>query len=284
MLEIILDTLSDSIKLLPFLFLTYLAMEYMEHKAGEKMQSVIRRSGKCGPFIGGILGVFPQCGFSAAASNLYAGRIITIGTLMSIYLSTSDEMLPIFISENVGIGIILKVLGAKVLIAVIAGILIDAVCNRFFIKGERKPEIEHLCEQHHCHCEDGIVKSALRHTLEIFLYLLAVSFVLNALIAVIGEDFLENLLLDKMLVGEVLAGIVGLIPNCAASVIITQLYLKGILSAGAMMSGLLVGAGVGILVLLRVNDRPKENAIIVSMLYLTGVGAGIIVELLGITF
>lgn len=284
MLEIILDTLSDSIKLLPFLFLTYLAMEYMEHKAGEKMQSVIRRSGKCGPFIGGILGVFPQCGFSAAASNLYAGRIITIGTLMSIYLSTSDEMLPIFISENVGIGIILKVLGAKVLIAVIAGILIDAVCNRFFIKGERKPEIEHLCEQHHCHCEDGIVKSALRHTLEIFLYLLAVSFVLNALIAVIGEDFLENLLLDKMLVGEVLAGIVGLIPNCAASVIITQLYLKGILSAGAMMSGLLVGAGVGILVLLRVNDRPKENAIIISMLYLTGVGAGIIVELLGITF
>lgn len=284
MLEIILDTLSDSIKLLPFLFLTYLAMEYMEHKAGEKMQSVIRRSGKCGPFIGGILGVFPQCGFSAAASNLYAGRIITIGTLMSIYLSTSDEMLPIFISENVGIGIILKVLGAKVLIAVIAGILIDAVCNRFFIKGERKPEIEHLCEQHHCHCEDGIAKSALRHTLEIFLYLLAVSFVLNALIAVIGEDFLENLLLDKMLVGEVLAGIVGLIPNCAASVIITQLYLKGILSAGAMMSGLLVGAGVGILVLLRVNDRPKENAIIISMLYLTGVGAGIIVELLGITF
>lgn len=284
MLEIILDTLSDSIKLLPFLFLTYLAMEYMEHKAGEKMQSVIRRSGKCGPFIGGILGVFPQCGFSAAASNLYAGRIITIGTLMAIYLSTSDEMLPIFISENVGIGMILKVLGAKILIAVIAGIIIDAVCNRFFIKGERKPEIEHLCEQHHCHCEDGIVKSALRHTLEIFIYLLAVSFVLNALIAVIGEDFLENLLLDKMIVGEVLAGIVGLIPNCAASVIITQLYLKGILSAGAMMAGLLVGAGVGILVLLRVNDRPRENAIIISMLYLTGVGAGIIVELLGITF
>lgn len=284
MLDIILDTLLDSVRLLPFLFLTYLAMEYLEHKAGERMQSTIRKSGKCGPVIGSILGAFPQCGFSAAASNLYAGRIITLGTLLSIYLSTSDEMLPILISENAGLSMILKLLGTKIVIGMIAGFLIDAVVNRFFLKKEREPEIEHLCEQHNCHCDEGIMKSALHHTLEIFIYLLIVSFILNIVIAIIGEDFLANLVQNRLIVGEVLAGIVGLIPNCAASVIITQLYLKGILDAGAMVSGLLVGAGVGILVLLRVNDRPKENAGIIFLLYTVGVTAGFVVELLGITF
>ena len=284
MLDIILDTLLDSVRLLPFLFLTYLAMEYLEHKAGERMQNTIRKSGKCGPVIGSILGAFPQCGFSAAASNLYAGRIITLGTLLSIYLSTSDEMLPILISENAGLSMILKLLGTKIVIGMIAGFLIDAVVNRFFLKKEREPEIEHLCEQHNCHCDEGIMKSALHHTLEIFIYLLIVSFILNIVIAIIGEDFLADLVQNRLIVGEVLAGIVGLIPNCAASVIITQLYLKGILDAGAMVSGLLVGAGVGILVLLRVNDRPKENAGIIFLLYTVGVTVGIVVELLGITF
>lgn len=284
MLDIILDTLLDSVKLLPFLFLTYLAMEYLEHTAGERMQSTIRKSGKCGPVIGSILGAFPQCGFSAAASNLYAGRIITLGTLLSIYLSTSDEMLPILISENAGISMIMKLLCTKIIIGMVAGFIIDVVVNRFFLKKERKPEIEHLCEQHNCHCDEGIVKSALHHTLEIFIYLLIVSFILNILIAVIGEDFLASLVMNRLIVGEALAGIVGLIPNCAASVIITQLYLKGILGAGAMVSGLLVGAGVGTLVLLRVNDRPRENAGIILLLYAIGVAAGIVVELIGITF
>lgn len=284
MFEIILDTLLDSVRLLPFLFLTYLAMEYLEHKAGERLQSIIRKSGKCGPLIGSLLGVFPQCGFSAAASNFYAGRIITIGTLISIYLATSDEMLPILISENAGMGMILKILGAKVIIGTIAGMIIDVVANRFFYKKERKPEIEHLCEQHHCHCKEGILKSALHHTFEIFIYLLIVSFILNILIAIIGEDFLASLVLNRVVIGELLAGVIGLIPNCAASVIITQLYLKGILNAGAMMSGLLVGAGVGIIVLLRVNDRPKENAVIISLLYVVGVAAGIVVELMGVVF
>lgn len=284
MLEIILDTLLDSMKLLPFLFLTYLAMEYLEHKAGEKMQNAIRKADKCGPVIGSILGAFPQCGFSAAASNLYAGRIITLGTLLAIYLSTSDEMLPVLISENAGIGMILKILGVKIIIGMIAGFITDVVIHRLFNKKKSGPEIEHLCEQHNCHCDEGILKSAIHHTAEIFIYLLLISFILNVLIAVVGEDFLANLVLNRLVVGEVLAGIVGLIPNCAASVIITQLYLKGILSAGAMMSGLLVGAGVGILVLLRVNDRPRENAGIIALLYVTGVTAGIIVELLGIVF
>ena len=284
MLDVILDSLIDCIKLLPFLFLTYLAMECLEHKAGKRMQETIQKSGKCGPLIGSILGAFPQCGFSAAASNLYAGRIVTLGTLISIYLSTSDEMLPILISEQVGASMIWKILGAKVLIGMIAGFLVDIIAGSLLKKNNEELQIEHLCENHHCNCEEGIVKSTLHHTVEIFIYLLLITFVLNLLIAFIGESFLENLLLNRPFVGEVIAGLVGLIPNCAASVVITQLYLNGILSAGAMMAGLLAGAGVGVLVLLRVNDKPKENVRIIALLYLLGVAAGIIIELLGITF
>ncbi len=282
MLDIITDTLSDSIKLLPFLFLTYLAMEYLEHRAGSRMQHTIQRSGKWGPVIGSVLGAFPQCGFSAAASNLYAGRIITRGTLLSIYLSTSDEMLPVLVSENAGIDLILKILGVKIVIGMTAGLLIDYVIARSRRGDGEELQIEHMCEQHHCHCENGIVKSALHHTVEIFLYLLLISFILNTVIAVIGEDFLADLVLNRPVIGELVAGAVGMIPNCAASVVITQLYLKGILRAGAMMSGLLSGAGVGILVLLRVNDRRKENAVIIGLLYASGVLAGLLVELLGI--
>ncbi|MDE6663695.1 MAG: arsenic efflux protein [Lachnospiraceae bacterium] len=284
MLDVILDTLLDCVKLLPFLFLTYLAMEYIEHKAGERIQETIKKSGKCGPLIGSILGAFPQCGFSAAASNLYAARIITLGTLISIYLSTSDEMLPILISQQVGAAMIWKILGIKVLIGMAAGFLIDIVLNMFLKKEKEALQIEQLCEHHHCQCEKGIVKSAIRHTIEIFIYLLLITFVLNIFITLIGEDFLANLLLNRPVIGEVIAGLVGLIPNCAASVVITQLYLNGILNEGAMMAGLLVGAGVGILVLLRVNDRPKDNVRIIGLLYVMGVAAGIIVELLGITF
>lgn len=284
MLDVIFDTLLDCVKLLPFLFLTYLAMEYIEHKAGERIQETIKKSGKCGPLIGSILGAFPQCGFSAAASNLYAARIITLGTLISIYLSTSDEMLPILISQQVGAAMIWKILGIKVLIGMAAGFLVDIVLNMFLKKEKEALQIEQLCEHHHCQCEKGIVKSAFRHTVEIFIYLLLITFVLNILITLIGEDFLANLLLNRPVIGEVIAGLVGLIPNCAASVVITQLYLNGILNEGAMMAGLLVGAGVGILVLLRVNDRPKENVRIIALLYVLGVAAGIVVELLGITF
>lgn len=279
-LDVIMDTLIDGVRLLPFLFLTYLAMEFLEHKAGDKMQNVIRNSGKGGPLIGSILGIFPQCGFSAAASNLYAGRIITIGTLMAIYLSTSDEMLPIMLSENVGMDTIGKILGFKVIVGMIAGFAIDFV----FRKQEKKLQIEHLCEQHHCHCEKGIWKSALHHTIEIFLYILIISFVLNLVIALLGEEFLGNLILNRPVIGELIAALVGLIPNCAASVTITQLYLNGVLSAGAMIAGLLAGSGVGILVLLRVNDDRKENFKIIAMLYIIGVLCGLLVEALKIAF
>lgn len=279
-IEIILDSFIDSIRLLPFLFVTYLIMEYLEHKAGDKMQQVIRSAGKGGPVIGGVLGIFPQCGFSAAASNLYAGRIITLGTLMAVFLSTSDEMLPIMISENAGAKMIVKVLAAKLLVAVAAGFVIDLILG-----GNKKGmQIEHLCEQHHCHCENGIWRSALHHTVEIFLYILIISLALNLLIMWVGEEALGSIILDRPVVGTLIAGLVGLIPNCAASVVITQLYLNGVLGAGGMLAGLLSGSGVGMLVLLRVNDDRSENLRVIGLLYAVGVAAGIAAELLGITF
>lgn len=292
LLHIFEHTLEDSIKLLPFLFLTYLVMEYIEHKMGEKSKEAIERSGRFGPLFGGILGAFPQCGFSAAASNLYAGRIITLGTLIAIFLSTSDEMLPILISEQVSLTVILQLLGIKVLVGMITGFLIDLLLRRrhktAHVHGthhhdeDEHMNIGHLCEHEHCHCEDGIFKSALRHTLSIFIFILLIAFVLNMAIEMVGEEFLAELILNRPVIGHLIAGLVGLIPNCASSVVITQLYLEGMMGLGVMMSGLLAGTGVGLLVLFRVNDNMKRNVQITLLLYGIGVAAGILIDAMGI--
>lgn len=281
-LDMVWDTLKDGCKLLPFLFLTYLIMEAIEHKAGTKAERTIQKSGKWGPFIGALLGAVPQCGFSAAASNLYAGRIITLGTLFSVFLSTSDEMLPVLISEQVAPLVILKILGMKIIIGMAAGFLVDLVLRRKKNKKEVQLQIEHMCEHQHCHCGEGkIFKSALHHTLQIFSFILLISFFLNLLIGVVGEESLSAFLTGKKLMGPVLAGLVGLIPNCAASVVITQLYLEGLLTTGSMLSGLLAGAGVGLLILFKVNDDKKENLQITGLLYGIGVVVGIVTDVAG---
>lgn len=287
LLDVIADTLIDALKLLPFLFVTYLVMEYIEHKAGDKAEEMVQKAGRFGPFIGSILGVVPQCGFSAAASNLYAGRIITLGTLLSIYLSTSDEMLPIFISEQVPVLTILRILGIKILIGMAAGFMIDMLVRKKHGSGAEHEhlKIEEMCDHQHCHCGEGkIWKSALSHTLQILLFIIIVSFALNLLIEIIGEDSLSAVLSGKPVIGCMLAGIIGLIPNCAASVILTQLYLEGMLSAGSMTAGLLVGAGVGLLVLFKVNENIKENIKITVLLYVIGVVSGVIIETAGLVF
>lgn len=287
--EVALDALIDSVKLLPFLFVTYLAMEYLEHKTSDKSNQLVERSGKIGPLYGSLLGIVPQCGFSAAATNLYAGRVITLGTLIAIYLSTSDEMLPILISEKVSILLILKILFVKVVIGMIAGFAIDFIHQKFLRFTHMKdphhlPDIHHMCEHEHCHCDEkGIFPSALKHTVEIFVYILVIGFLLNLVIAYIGEDTLSSFILNRPVIGELAAGLIGLIPNCAASVVITQLYLEGLLSAGPMMAGLLVSAGVGLLVLFKVNDHPRENLKILGLLYAIGVVSGLLIELFGIT-
>ncbi|WP_418462521.1 putative manganese transporter [Frisingicoccus sp.] len=283
MYDIILDTLKDGIRLLPFLFVTYIVMEYIEHKMSAGTRRVVQASGRFGPLIGSIAGIFPQCGFSAAAASLYAGRVITRGTLIAIFLSTSDEMLPVFISQQVPVKMILSVLGMKVIIGMAAGFLLDLVFSLVKKEPQQEMDIHHMCEHDHCHCEDGIIKSALIHTAQIFSFILLVSFILNLVISGVGEESLTEIILNQPLMGSLLSGIVGLIPNCAASVVITQLYLDGAMSLGAMMSGLLVGAGVGLIVLYRTNDSLKENLKITAILYVIGVAAGMAVDFLGIT-
>lgn len=284
MLEVIEDALIDSVKLLPFLFITYLIMEYIEHKTSAKSKKAIKKSGKFGPIIGSILGIFPQCGFSVSATNLYAARVITLGTLISVYLSTSDEMLPIFISEAVPVTTILKILGIKLVIGMIAGILID-LCLR--LKNRNKDEEEKivdLCEKEHCHCDHGIVKSALKHTISIFIFILIITVLINIAIYFIGEDRIAGFIEINPLLGPVLAGIIGLIPNCASSVILTQLYLENIVTATTMISGLLVNAGVGLAVLFKMNKGIKQNILIVILLYAIGVISGLLLQLIGINF
>ena len=280
MIDILLDTVMDCLKLVPFLLITYLAMEFLENKTSDKTKHAIEKSGKFGPLIGGLVGAVPQCGFSAAASNLYAGRVITLGTLIAIFLSTSDEMLPIFISEAVAPVFILKILAIKVVAGAVVGILIDLVIRRRNMKQEMN--IENFCEHEHCLCEHGVIKPALMHTGRILIFIFITTFLLNAGIEFIGEDKLMNLVINRPIIGELIAGVIGLIPNCAASVVITQLYLEGIIQGGAMMSGLLVGAGVGILVLFKVNHNVKENLKIVGLLYVTGVVVGILIGLTGL--
>lgn len=281
MWDVILETLIDSVKLIPFLFITYLIMEWIEHKTKEKTKETIQKSGKWGPLIGSILGIFPQCGFSVSATNLYAARVITLGTLIAVYLSTSDEMLPIFLSEAVPMETILKILGIKLLIGMVAGFIIDFVLR---IKNKNKEEhkIVDLCEKEHCHCEDGIVKSALTHTLHITIFIVLVTFIVNIVIYFIGEDAIGGFLMNQPILGPIVAGLLGLIPNCASSVILTQMYLENVISSATMIAGLLVGAGVGIAVLFKTNKGIKENLKIVTLLYAIGVISGIILEFLGL--
>lgn len=277
MLDVIVDTLLDGIKLIPFLFIAFLILELLEHKLSGKNKKIIEKSGKFGPIIGSMLGAFPQCGFSVAATNFYATRIITLGTLISIYLSTSDEMLPLLISEGVNIKLIIKVLGIKILIGMISGFIIDLIFRK-----KEKNHIHDFCEEEHCNCENGVLISTIKHTLNITLFIIIISFILNTIIYYVGEDTLGNLIFRKKVLGPILSSLIGLIPNCASSVVITQLYLENVISFGAMMSGLLTGSGVAILVLFKVNKNLKENLKILGLVYIIGVISGIIIELINI--
>lgn len=277
--DAIVDGALDTIKLVPFLFITYLLMEYIEHRTSDRTRAMIRRADKLGPLFGGALGAFPQCGFSAAAASLYAGRVITVGTLIAVFLSTSDEMLPIFLSNRVGIGLIVKIIVIKAVYGVIAGFIVDFLFRSLNVR-KIGAGIHGICEAEHCDCEKGIFVSSLKHTFSIALYIFIISVALNLFMEAVGTENLENIVFNQPVIGEVLAGLIGLIPNCAASVALTTMYLDGAMSAGAMMSGLMVGAGVGLLVLFRANRSRRESAKIVLILYAAGVVGGLLTSLL----
>lgn len=280
--DIIADTLKDSVRLLPFLFLTYLLMEFLEHRAGEAGRRRIGAARRSGPVWGALFGILPQCGFSAAVSGLYAGRVVTAGTLLAVYLSTSDEMLPILISQSVGIVRIARILAVKAAIAALTGLAVDLVIR----DGRKKKDPGHREHGHEGEhgCGGHLALAALRHTAEVFLYIVLISFALNAGIAAVGEEALAGLFTGTPVLGSFAAALVGLIPNCASSVAITELYLSGVITAGSMMSGLLVNAGVGLLVLLRLNKDRRETLRIIGALYALGVFWGLVIELAGIVF
>lgn len=271
----------DTIKLLPFLFLTYLAMEYIEHKAGKKTIGMLLNSGGKGPIVGGVLGVAPQCGFSAAAAGLYSGGVISVGTLLAVFLSTSDEMLPILISQRVEMKTIVMILAGKVIVGVAAGVLVDFAVRRLRKGEKRHLTIHDMCEHDHCHCEEGSIwKSALIHSLHIFLFIFLVSYAVNLVVHAVGMENIVTTVSAYPVVGIFLTGLVGLIPNCAASVAITTLYLQGVITVGCMFAGLLSCAGIGLLVLFKTNNNWKKNIMITGILYGVSVVAGILAEII----
>jgi len=279
MLDVVKDTVVDGLKLIPFLFISFLIIEYIEHKLTTKNKKAISKSGKYGPIIGGLLGIVPQCGFSVTATNLYVTRIITLGTLISIYLSTSDEMLPILISEKTDVLTILKILGIKLIIGIICGFFIDLVMQ----KGKKKKDVTYdICNDDDCHCKDknNIFVSAFIHTLKTLSFIVLISFVLNIIIYYVGEDYLSKMFLRNSLFSPFLMSLIGLIPNCGASIIITELYLNHAISLGSTIAGLLTGSGVALLVLFKTNKNIKENLMIMATIYIIGVVFGTMIELI----
>ena len=276
--DVLLDGVLDTLKVIPFLFLTYLLMEFIEHRASSRTFSILSKSGSFGPAIGGVLGVLPQCAFSAMAANLYTGRVITLGTLFAAFLSTSDEMLPMMISENVSAGYILPILAYKLGVAIFAGFAIDLVLS---IRGKKKEDIniDQICENDNCHCERGIFHSAIHHTLTITAFIFVTTLIINLLIYFVGAERLGEAMGNIPVISHLISAIIGLIPGCAISVALTSLGLHGIISTGTMLAGLFSGAGIGILILLRLNKRRRENLIIAALLVAIGFVFGMIADL-----
>lgn len=277
--EVIIHAILETLTLVPFLFIAYLLMEFIEHKAGDKAKSVMEKAGKLGPLVGGALGVLPQCGFSAAAANLYTGRVISIGTLVAVFLSTSDEMLPILIAGNVDGTALLSIIIYKVVVAVIAGFAVD-VAFRIICRRQDDVAIHDMCEDEGCHCEDGILRSALKHTASVTLSCFIIIVALNALLFFVPTEAIAAIIPDIPVVSHLICAIVGLIPNCAASVALSQLALKGVITAGEMLAGLFAGAGVGVLILFKMNKNIKENFIILGIVVAFGAVFGAVADLI----
>lgn len=279
MKEVILDTIIDSLKLIPFLLVAFIIIELLEHKLNNKTKNIITKSKKVGPIIGSLLGVIPQCGFSVMATNLYITRIITLGTLISIYLSTSDEMLIIMISEKVQLSLILKILLIKIFFGIVYGLIIDKIINK---KKKDKETNYELCDEEHCDCNHSILLSAIKHTLHITLFIFIITLIINTIFTLLGDNYLSKILLNNSILSPLITSLIGLIPNCAASVILTELYLNSTISLGALIGGLLTSSGSSILVLIKNNKNKKENLSIILLLYTLGVLSGIIIELMSL--
>lgn len=284
MIDIITETLIDSIKILPFLFLSYLLIEYIEHKSSHKLEKALSASGKYSKVVGSILGIIPQCGFSAVAANLFSSRVITIGTLVAVFLATSDEAIPILLTYPEKSKDLIMILVIKFIIAVVAGTIIDAILNlkknkeAKFDNDEMHTHMHDICKD--CDCDHGLLKSSIKHTLSIFLFLLVITFIINIAVELIGDENFSKIILSGSILQPFVASIIGLIPNCAASVLLSKLYVDGALSLGSIIAGLSTGAGVGGIILFKTNKNLKENLSILGLVYLIGAFCGIFIDLI----
>ncbi len=285
--DILLDTLLDSLKTLPFLFLVYLLMEFLEHRASDRLTHTLSHAKGFSIPLGGVLGLVPQCGMSVAVANLYTGRVVSVGTMLAVFIATSDEAVPVLLSHPEGAARLLPLLGLKLFWAVLGGFVAELLftglrktscSNDCHHDTERKERARHFCQ--HCGCENSIFRSALRHTVKTFLFLVAVVLFLNVITQAIGEDRLSAFLTGNAVWAPFLSALVGLIPNCAPSVIISELYFTGALSLGSTVAGLSAGAGLGLAVLLRMDRDVKKNLLILVYLYGFSVTAGIVTDLL----
>ncbi len=284
MIDIITETLIDSIKILPFLFLSYLLIEYIEHKSSHKLEKALSASGKYSKVVGSILGIIPQCGFSAVAANLFSSRVITIGTLVAVFLATSDEAIPILLTYPEKSKDLIMILVIKFIIAVVAGTIIDAILNlkknkeAKFDNDEMHTHMHDICKD--CDCDHGLLKSSIKHTLSIFLFLVVITFIINIAVELIGDENFSKIILSGSILQPFVASIIGLIPNCAASVLLSKLYVDGALSLGSIIAGLSTGAGVGGIILFKTNKNLKENLSILGLVYLIGAFCGIFIDLI----
>lgn len=357
LIDILLDAGKDTLSLIPFLLVTYLALETLEHVAGDSVNGAIKRAGAAGPVVGSLLGMVPQCGFSAMAATLYAGRVVTLGTLVAVFLSTSDEMLPLLLAEQVPVQTMAMLLASKALIALVTGFIVDAairglrrnarahaairrtvlgtaanpahvncahddhtggdIIDEVAEAGVSADHIHELCERDHCGCDEdedehghdhshdhghadeherhhdhshsyegapivSIIRSAISHTVQVSVFIFLVTLILVAVLETFGESAIEQFLRGNETLAVLGSALVGLIPNCSASVVITQLYLEGALQLAPMLAGTLISAGVGYLVLFRTNRSARENVVFLVMMYVIGAGWGLILSAVGL--
>ena len=353
LIDILLDAGKDTLSLVPFLLVTYLTLETLEHVAGDRVNGAIKRAGAAGPVVGSLLGMVPQCGFSAMAATLYAGRVVTLGTLVAVFLSTSDEMLPLLLAEQVPVQTMAMLLASKALIALVTGFIVDAairglrrnarahaairrtvlgtaanpahvncahddhtggdIIDEVAEAGVSADHIHELCERDHCGCDEdedehghdhghadahehhhghshthegapvlSIIRSAISHTVQVSVFIFLVTLILVAVLETFGESAIEQFLRGNETLAVLGSALVGLIPNCSASVVITQLYLEGALQLAPMLAGTLISAGVGYLVLFRTNRSARENAVFLVMMYVIGAGWGLILSAFGL--
>ena len=281
----VVHSLEDSLPMLPFLYLAYLLIEWLERHHGQKIEQALAGGGRWGFVPGALLGCVPQCGFSAVASNLYASRVITPGTVLAVFLATSDEAVPLLAAAPGAWTALLVVLGLKVVIAIVAGFVLDVPLRRFLPKSLYGGYAGHADEVD-CHEEheesSGIWLSALRHTLEIFVFIVAFSFVITLVFELLGEQTVAGLFADLGVFQPMVAALFGLVPNCISSVLLTQLYLEGVISFGSLFGGLCAAAGVGMAVLWKVNPSFKQNLFLTGFLWAVGAVCGILLQFLPI--